>query len=286
MLHAPDNRDTLEHKLDARALTGSDAKPTGDRSGSLTSRASTEEERTSHVEAVLHNTDETEKTFATLPAPILIVKQLAHEILNPLQAILVMAEVILQEQSLEEIKAYARNIISSCHHMGSVTRDIAYCTPSCGGQEEVEIDLNERLMEAVKMVRWDRHFGEVSVVTEFQQVPRIRARQSDIDRLLINLVRNAVQAMKGRGRLTLATRLEGDEIAALITDTGCGIPGALLCEIFDPFFTTKDPGTGMGLGLTMVAEIVRKYKGKIEVESQEHKGTTFTIKLPVDKHNR
>ncbi len=252
----------------------------------MASRAGTEEERTRHEEAALHNTDLTEKTFATLPDPILIVKQMAHDIGSPTQAILTVAELISEEQSLEEIKAYARNIISYCHHLGAVVRDFASDTRPSLADEEVEIDLNERLTEAVKMVRWDPHFGEVSVVTEFQQVPGIRARRSDIDRLLINLVRNAVQAMKGRGRLTLATRLKGDEIVALITDTGCGIPETLLCEIFYPFFTTKDPGTGMGLGLTIAAEIVGKYKGKIQVESQEQKGTTFTIQLPGYKQNR
>ncbi|HKW86203.1 MAG TPA: ATP-binding protein, partial [Nitrospiraceae bacterium] len=65
-------------------------------------------------------------------------------------------------------------------------------------------------------------------------------------------------------------------------DTGCGIPKALLHRIFDPFFTTKEPGEGTGLGLSIVYRIVAKYGGQINVESEEGKGTTFTITFPLN----
>src|SRR5439155_1678657 len=93
-------------------------------------------------------------------------------------------------------------------------------------------------------------------------------------------INNAVQAMEGTGRLTLATRHLGDIMSIMISDTGCGIPKALLNRIFDPFFTTKDPGKGTALGLSIVYTIVSRYAGTIRVESEEGKGTTFTIQFP------
>ena len=65
-----------------------------------------------------------------------------------------------------------------------------------------------------------------------------------------------------------------------ISDTGCGIPKAMINQIFDPFFTTKDPGKGTGLGLSIGHRIAAKYGGAISVASEEHKGTTFTIEFP------
>ena len=98
--------------------------------------------------------------------------------------------------------------------------------------------------------------------------------------MFINVIYNAVQAMEGTGRLTLATRHLGDIMSIMISDTGCGIPKALLNRIFDPFFTTKDPGKGTALGLSIVYTIVSRYAGTIRVESEEGKGTTFTIQFP------
>jgi two-component system NtrC family sensor kinase len=99
--------------------------------------------------------------------------------------------------------------------------------------------------------------------------------------VFVNLIYNAVQAMEGAGRLTLAARNLGDVVSIIIADTGCGIPKPLLTRIFDPFFTTKDPGKQTGLGLSIVYTIVSRYGGTIGVESKEGKGTTFTIQFPV-----
>jgi signal transduction histidine kinase len=124
----------------------------------------------------------------------------------------------------------------------------------------------------------------VGVVTQFQTVPRLRGRQSEIDQVFVNLIYNAVQAMGGAGRLTLATRRLDGVMNIMISDTGCGIPKTLLNRIFDPFFTTKDPGKGTGLGLSIVYTIVSRYAGTIRVESEEGKGTTFTIQFPAGNH--
>ena len=93
--------------------------------------------------------------------------------------------------------------------------------------------------------------------------------------------------MGGRGQLTLETECDDNMMRIYIRDTGSGIPPALLGKIFDPFMTTKDPGKGTGLGLSIAYKIISKYEGGISVESEERKGTAFTIKFPFStKHQR
>src|SRR2546422_7995932 len=119
------------------------------------------------------------------------------------------------------------------------------------------------------MVRRCPHFGQVEVVTQFQDVPRFLARRVEIDQVLVNLLSNAVQAMEGKGRLGLATRVQGQDVIAEVSDTGCGIPKSVLHKIYDPFFTTKESGKGTGLGLSIVYQIVTKHGGAVDARGRE-----------------
>ena len=121
----------------------------------------------------------------------------------------------------------------------------------------------------------------VEVLARFDPIPRVKARQAEVDQVFVNLISNAVQAMDGKGRLTLATSESRDAVTASVSDTGSGIPKSVMGKIFDPFFTTKDPGKGTGLGLSIAYKIVSKYGGTIHVESEEGKGSKFTIQFPV-----
>lgn len=208
-----------------------------------------------------------------------LVSGMAHEINNPVQGILGMAELILDEENPATIREYTQDIIEYSRHIAAVVRDFAGYTRSSSREDEVDVDLCERLTEAVKMVRRCSHFGTVEVATQFQPIPRLRARRVEIDQVFINLLSNAVQAMDGGGRLELATHSQGGTLTVRISDTGCGIPKALIPRIFDPFFTTKDPGKGTGLGLSIVHQIVSKYSGTIGIESEEGKGSTCTVQF-------
>ncbi len=121
-------------------------------------------------------------------------------------------------------------------------------------------------------------------VTCFPDVPRIRIDEVLMRQALGNLVQNAVEAMPGGGRLTVSAGLRPPlgrrrEVEVRVSDTGAGIPQDRLGKIFLPFFTTKPKGTGLGLAL--VHKIVLLHNGRIDVESQERKGTTFRISLPI-----
>jgi len=106
---------------------------------------------------------------------------------------------------------------------------------------------------------------------------------SQVERVFINLIVNAAEAMDGNGQLTLTTFFNAKDVTIEIDikDTGCGISEKDMEKIFDPFFTTKEVGHGTGLGLAISYGIVKSHKGSLSVKSTEGKGTTFTIVLPV-----
>ncbi len=213
-----------------------------------------------------------------------MVSGMAHEINNPAQAILSMAELIQEEEDFGRVREFASDIVGYARHVSTVVRDFASYTRSAGRDGETEIDLAERLMEAVKMVRRGPHFGYLEVVTHFEALAFLRARKGEIDQVFVNLISNAAQAMNGTGRLTLTTAQEGEWIDVTIADNGPGIPAAVLPRIFDPFFTTKEPGKGTGLGLSIVHKIVTKHHGTITVDSTEREGTTFRLRFPALPH--
>ncbi|HVU28131.1 MAG TPA: ATP-binding protein, partial [Verrucomicrobiae bacterium] len=102
---------------------------------------------------------------------------------------------------------------------------------------------------------------------------------TQIQQVLVNLVKNAAQAMTKNGTLILQTGENADGVWVSVSDTGGGIPQEQINRIFEPFYTTKKKGTG--LGLMIVQRIVRAHNGRIELESNVGKGTTFRVWLPL-----
>jgi len=122
------------------------------------------------------------------------------------------------------------------------------------------------------------------VVKEYGEIPDIECLPSQLNQVFMNLMVNAAHAMEGpRGTITLRTGMVegGDAVWVEVADTGKGIPDDVKGRIFDPFFTTKAVGKGTGLGLSLAYGIVQKHGGRIEVESEVGKGTTFRLTLPI-----
>jgi len=112
-------------------------------------------------------------------------------------------------------------------------------------------------------------------------VPDIFCSPSRLNQVFINLITNAVQAMDGKGTLSIGTSARGDWVEVTVQDTGCGIPEENLTKIMDPFFTTKPVGKGTGLGLSIVHQIVEEHEGQLLVDSKQGVGTRFTLGFPV-----
>jgi signal transduction histidine kinase len=122
----------------------------------------------------------------------------------------------------------------------------------------------------------------VKLVKEYGDTPELECDMAQINQVVLNLVKNAVDAMpQNRGELRLRTRSAGDRVVLEVVDNGGGIPAEVLPRIWDPFFTTKPEGVGTGLGLSTCKKIVQAHGGSITVASVPGAGTTFAITLPV-----
>jgi signal transduction histidine kinase len=121
---------------------------------------------------------------------------------------------------------------------------------------------------------------EVEVVTQIApDLPPVCADPRQMEQVLVNLVVNAYQAMKGRGRLTISAQVEDGQLALSIADTGCGISEEDMAKLFEPLFTTKS--RGIGLGLATSKSLVEANGGSVEVSGKLGKGSTFTVRLPL-----
>jgi len=142
-------------------------------------------------------------------------------------------------------------------------------------------DINKGLESTLNIV-WNELKYKAKVIKEYGELPEIKCYPRQLNQVFMNILVNASQAIEDKGEIRIKTFHKDGYIYVQISDTGVGIPPENLSKIFDPFFTTKEVGKGTGLGLTMAYNIVKKHGGTIEVESEVGKGTTFTIKLPVN----
>src|SRR5262245_12577338 len=143
-------------------------------------------------------------------------------------------------------------------------------------------DLNQVFEQVVAMVRRQGAFSTVTVNEAY--VGDLLMVEMDVPRLkqvFLNIINNAVYAMKDGGALTIKTIASGDKIHVAFQDTGPGIPPDILGRIFDPFFTTKPEVSGTGLGLSVSLGIVQSHGGAVDVQSTPGQGSTFTIILPI-----
>jgi signal transduction histidine kinase len=173
-----------------------------------------------------------------------------------------------------------KNIVENLRHFADIEAG-----------EMRETDLNRNLDIIVDLFM-GRH-GEIDFVRRYEPLPPVRCYVSELNQCVMNVLRNAVQAVEDArnrgtlptyvsGRIDIETRTGGNgwvEIA--IRDNGIGIPEEIRTKIFDPFFTTRKVGLGKGIGLTEAYAIVQKHHGLIDVQSQLHEGTEVTIRLPV-----
>ena len=141
------------------------------------------------------------------------------------------------------------------------------------------MDLRKVVEEALERVIKDVP-PSIKVRKEYKGDVKVMADMDDVRQALINVITNAVEAMEDGGELSICVEKEGERGIVRVSDTGCGIPEENMAHIYNPFFTTKRAGKGVGLGLAITYSILQRYKGTIEAESEEGKGTTFTLSLP------
>jgi two-component system sensor histidine kinase PilS (NtrC family) len=207
---------------------------------------------------------------------------IAHEIRNPLASISGSVEVLRKQPGTD---AEARQLIDiAVREVDRVNELISglldYARPRT--EDRQRLDLGEMVTEIAKVFEQERRSAEVRVVVDAEPGVAIEGASGQLRQVLWNLLRNAVTAMPGGGRVRLAVsrrdRTNGASEAVLsVSDTGIGIPHEDLDHIFEPFFSRRADGTGLGLAIT--ARIVEDHKGSIEVSSEVGKGTTFVIRF-------
>ncbi len=206
---------------------------------------------------------------------------MAHEIGTPMNVILGRAEYLLDRVTEEPIKKGLRTIITQVERITRVMNQLLSFARR-KAPERVALDLKQIIEDSLEMFQERLTRNQIQVVTEFAvECPLVQADGDQMSQVLINLVMNAVHAMPDGGVIRVNLSPEKQMVKLQIADTGHGIPRDVVKKVFEPFFTTKEFGQGTGLGLTVVKGIIEEHQGSIAVESEEGKGTTFTVLLPM-----
>jgi len=150
------------------------------------------------------------------------------------------------------------------------------------------VDINKVLEETLSLLVNQLRLRQVEVRMHFTPgLPMVVGNHSLLQQVFSNIILNASNAMPDGGNLTVTTRAGIDnQVEIEFADTGRGIPKEILDEIFDPFFTTMPVGKGTGLGLSISYSIIRQHHGAIDVESKVGVGSTFTIRLPMERDRK
>jgi len=208
---------------------------------------------------------------------------IAHEINNPLTSVLGFASYLAER--LPEGDPMHEELGLIMEEAGRA-RDIVRDLLDFSRQREFSpepTDVNTVLESTVAMLRRQGSLDQIQVTEEYApDLPLVEADVSRLKQVFLNILNNALYAMREGGSLFLRTRLAGGAVEIEFTDTGTGIAPEHLDRIFDPFFTTKPAVSGTGLGLSVSLGIVQAHGGTIEVRSQLGQGSTFTVRLPVD----
>jgi signal transduction histidine kinase len=143
-----------------------------------------------------------------------------------------------------------------------------------------DFDVNDGLDKALLIAK-NRLKNKASIHKHYGELPTIHCSPSQINQIFLNLLTNAADAIEESGEIVIQTAADDQRVRISISDTGSGIPDDLMSKIRDPFFTTKEVGKGTGLGLSIVDQIISSHGGELLIESEQGKGTTVTIVLPL-----
>ena len=176
----------------------------------------------------------------------------------------------------------AQKVLDRSKHMASVILNLSGYVRTNDKDAMKEVDVNERLEAATEIALMASYTDGIDLEKKFSPVSSIQAKPEEIQQVFLNIISNAVQAMEGKGKLTLSSQEDDKFIVVQIRDTGPGIPPEYISKVFDPFFTTKEQGEGTGLGLNIVHRVVKQNGGDIKIESEPGEGTTFVISFPIN----
>jgi two-component system, NtrC family, sensor kinase len=218
-----------------------------------------------------------------------LVASCVHEINNPIQGLLtfcdmsgeILAQDALSADARDELRKFNRIMLEELERCGQIVSGLLSFSRE-SKMACVNIDLNEVVTTIIELTRHRIGLQNIELTIDLSPAPlMLRGDPNRLQQCLLNIVFNAVEAMPHGGTLTVATRMEDEDGTACLSiqDDGPGISEAEKAHIFEPFYTTKPPGQGTGLGLSIVYGVVMSHGGRIEIDSPEGKGTTFTLRF-------
>jgi two-component system NtrC family sensor kinase len=217
---------------------------------------------------------------------------IAHEINNPLAVIgekagwikdLLKMEDVSKSENFQEVAEAANKIEYHINRAKMIIHRLLGFARRMEPATEI-LNINTVLDESLAFLENEARYRNIGIQADYAlDLPLTASDPAQMQQVFLNILNNAIDAIGKEGEIHLKTRhlAKNNEIAIEINDTGPGIPKEMLNKIFDPFFTTKEVGKGTGLGLSISYSIVEKLGGRMMVASEEGKGTTFTIYLPV-----
>jgi PAS domain S-box-containing protein len=202
----------------------------------------------------------------------------SHEVRNPLTVVKGFLQMFSNKPKFLEENEYFQLMISELDRANSIIT--SFLSMSSIKDTRTEVNLNEIINFIYPLINAEALKGEKKVVLNLNRVPDLQLNNEEIKQLLLNLVRNGLEAMMAGGSLTISTFVQDNELILSVIDEGCGLPQIVYENLGMPFLTTKENGTG--LGLSVCYEIVSRHKGKIDVKTGSN-GTIFNIKFPLIK---
>ncbi len=209
----------------------------------------------------------------------------AHDFNNILAAILGRTQLLLQGVSAPDVRRQLEVIEQAALDGAQAVRRVQEFTRVRQDEHFETLDLNDVVRGVLELTRpaWEaeskRRSISLSTQLDLAAARPVAGNASELREVFTNLVLNAIDAMPWGGRLTLASADEGEVVRVSVTDTGIGMDAETCSRVFDPFFTTK-PVKGTGLGLSVAYGIISRHHGRITVESEPGKGSTFSVLLP------
>jgi signal transduction histidine kinase len=209
---------------------------------------------------------------------------IAHEINNPLQVILGRVELLLETVSPDSKDAkHLRTVLEHVERIATIVSSLLRFSRRERGENREAVVVDEIVTDAIRLLGNQMNVDNIKLTVDLNcPDATVVASRVQLEQVFMNLILNAYQAMQGTGgELRIGSSTQSGEIVLTVGDTGPGIPEEHLPHIFEPFFTTKPEGQGTGLGLSVIYGIVESHDGRISVQTEVGRGTTFTVTLPL-----
>jgi signal transduction histidine kinase len=214
----------------------------------------------------------------------------AHELNNPLAAIVGFSQLLLKKPWPEEDRAALEAIRDEANRSAAIVKDLLALVRKRSVSRHVPTDLNDIVSYITRTRRYTFETAGIACVLDFDpHLPRVEGERTQLEQVVLNLLNNAEQALRANvdaprrsrsGQITVRTRRTGAHVVLDVEDDGPGIPDDVKSEIWNPFWTSRTGSEGTGLGLVIVRDIVADHGGAVEMDASVAGVTRFSVRLP------